>query len=432
MVAVIKTSYSLHRIFNYNENKVKEGVASCIGAENYPKDLPDLTLTNKLNRLLNQAALNENVKRNAVHISLNFDPSETLTNERLVQIAKSYMKQIGFGNQPYIVYQHFDAGHPHIHIVSLKVRENGQRIDTQNIGRNQSEVARKNIEKIFGLVKAEDSKGNLSYELPPIQAQKVQYGKSTTKRAITNVLDAVLNSYKYASLPELNAVLKRYNVMADRGNENSTVFKNNGLLFRVLDEHGNKTGIPIKASDFYNKPTLKFLQDKFSENESKKLPHKTRIKNILNTALMNRAGFSLSGFIAELEKAGISTTLRQNENGLIYGITYVDHTTKCVFNGSSLGKLYSANSIQQRLIQSSATADQIHTKEINKEFVETQFPPLPKSPDPNRNQVDEHTAINASESSDSLLELLFQPEYTNEYIPGHLKPRRKKKRKKRI
>ena len=76
MVAVIKTGTSLHRAFNYNEQKVKEGVAACIAAVNYPKDVAQLTLSQKLNRLLHQAALNENVTRNSVHISLNFDPSE--------------------------------------------------------------------------------------------------------------------------------------------------------------------------------------------------------------------------------------------------------------------------------------------------------------------------------------------------------------------
>ena len=37
MVAVIKTGSSIHRTFNYNEQKVKEGVAECILAANYPK-----------------------------------------------------------------------------------------------------------------------------------------------------------------------------------------------------------------------------------------------------------------------------------------------------------------------------------------------------------------------------------------------------------
>jgi hypothetical protein len=28
------------------------------------------------------------------------------------------MDKIGFGDQPYLVYRHLDAGHPHIHIVT--------------------------------------------------------------------------------------------------------------------------------------------------------------------------------------------------------------------------------------------------------------------------------------------------------------------------
>jgi type IV secretory pathway VirD2 relaxase len=112
---------------------MKEDVAQCIAAVNYPKDVSQLTLSNKLNRLLNQAALNENVTRNSVHISLNFDPTENLSHARLNGIADAYMDKIGFGKQPYLVYQHQDAGHPHIHIVTIKVRSDGSRIDMQNI-----------------------------------------------------------------------------------------------------------------------------------------------------------------------------------------------------------------------------------------------------------------------------------------------------------
>ncbi|MCT1533162.1 relaxase, partial [Sphingobacterium daejeonense] len=67
----------MHRIFNYNENKVKEGVAECIGAVNYPLDASEMNGKMKLNFLLKRIGLNENIKRNSVHISLNFDPSET-------------------------------------------------------------------------------------------------------------------------------------------------------------------------------------------------------------------------------------------------------------------------------------------------------------------------------------------------------------------
>jgi hypothetical protein len=49
-----------------------------------------------------------------------------------------------------------------------------------------------------------------------------------------------------------------------------------------------------------------------------------------------------------LQKEKISLVIRQNDNGVIYGLTYIDHNTKCVFNGSDIGKDYSAKTILER------------------------------------------------------------------------------------
>jgi Relaxase/Mobilisation nuclease domain len=421
MVAVIKTGHSISRTLNYNEKKVKEGVAEIISAANYPMDVEQLSFENKLNRLENQAALNENVSRKSVHISLNFDPSEKLSKERLQEIADTYMQKIGFGEQPYLVYQHFDSGHPHIHIVSVKVRADGSRIDTQNIGRNQSEKARKEIEISYGLVKAQDSRQRAAYRLEPVNIQRAKYGRSETKRAITNVLDQVIKNYKFTSLPELNAVLKQYNVIADQGSENSRVFKNKGLTYRIIDEQGNKIGVPIKASDFYNKPTLNFLEEKFSLNEADRHPHKARVKNAIDFALFRETKLGLESLMESLEKRGINTVLRQNNDGIIYGITYVDHQTKCVFNGSILGKQYSANGILERCGMSSEQTAQRH------EFVQqSRIQNLPESPGSELiHQVPKKEGV-------SILETLLKPEYTSAYVPNQLTKNSRKKKKKRI
>ena len=82
MVAVIKTGHCIHRILNYNENKVKEGMAECISATNYPIDVEQLSFKNKLNRLIRQASLNENVTRNSIHVSLNFSPSDKISKKQ--------------------------------------------------------------------------------------------------------------------------------------------------------------------------------------------------------------------------------------------------------------------------------------------------------------------------------------------------------------
>lgn len=415
MVAIIKTGHSIRRTLTYNENKVSNGVAVCIGEGNYPMDVDQMSSSFKLNFLLKQLELNENVTRNSVHISLNFDPSEKdLSQIKLMEIANCYMTKIGCGAQPYLVYQHHDAGHPHIHIVSIKVRPDGKRIDMQNIGKNESETARKQIEKMFDLVVAEGRKEKVNFELSPISIGKINYGKIQSKKAINEVLSLVLPTYKYSSLAELNAVLSVYNVLADRGSENSRVFKANGLVYRILDQNGKPTGVPIKASDFYNKPTLKFLEEKFNENKSKKATHTRRIKNLIDLAfLKDKPSFSELRDI--LKKEGINSVLRASDKGLLYGITYVDHITKCVFNGSSLGKDYSAKAILERCKKTFEKKKEMNNQIINSNVIPTE----------------EHTSgFIPNNELQKIIDSVLQPEYAGDYIPNQLKRKNKKRKRK--
>ena len=428
MVAIIKTGHSIHKVFYYNENKVKEMAAECIGAGNYPIDADKMSLTVKLNRFLKQVELNENVKRNSVHISINFDPSENYSKEKLMAVAETYMEKIGFGKQPYLVYQHHDSGHPHIHVVSINVQRNGKRIDMQNIGKNRSEPARKEIEERFGLVKAESNKTSVDFQIQPIMQGKIQYGRNESKKAITNVLNEVLLSYKYRSLPELNAVLKQYNVLADRGNEDSRMFKTKGLMYRILDENGNPIGVPIKASLFYNRPTLKFLEEKFISNTPGGLSEIRRVKNAIDMAFL-RTVISPTELVKLLKKEGINTVFRKNAEGLLYGITYVDHTTKCVFNGSRLGKQYSAKAIQERCVQSK------QVKQNNESLAGGRSNTTPFEV-PNSeimaalfgDAFRDNKYVGSSTIMGQLAEMLMQSEQTIDYLPYQLRNKKKKRK----
>src|SRR6187399_1372269 len=145
MVAVIKTTSSISNTLHYNENKLKLKVAELIHSSGFAKDTENLTFSDKIKHLQKLAQLNDRTRLNSVHISLNFDPSEKIPVEKLREIADTYMERIGFGNQPYLVYQHHDSGHPHLHIVTTNIQRDGRRIKMQNIGRNQSEKARREI-----------------------------------------------------------------------------------------------------------------------------------------------------------------------------------------------------------------------------------------------------------------------------------------------
>ena len=138
MVAIVHNSGSLSNALPYNENKVKQGVAECIHSMSYPKDTGWLSFKDKSNRLEKLTMLNQQTTINSFHISLNFDPSEKLSSEKLKEIAEVYMQKIGFGEQPYLVCQHYDTGHPHLHIVTASIRENGKLIKLHNLGQHRS------------------------------------------------------------------------------------------------------------------------------------------------------------------------------------------------------------------------------------------------------------------------------------------------------
>ena len=347
MVAIIHNSGSLRNALHYNENKVAKGVAECMHSVNFPKDTDRLSFKDKFSRLYNLALLNQQTKINTVHISLNFDSSDKLNHEKLESIAEVYMQKIGFGEQPYLVYQHHDAGHPHLHIVTTNIKGDGKRIELHNLARNASMKASKEIEKEFHLTEAL-GKTREQYEIKPVNFVKAQYGTGETKRAITNVLDAVLPNYKYASIAELNAILRDYNVLADPGSKDSRTYQKGGLVYRVLNEKGEKVGSPVKASVIYNKPTLCKLKARFAKNKEDRQRHKQRITTSVDLAFAKHPNLSIKFLQNSLHKDGIQLHLRENENGIIYGLTYVDHRTKCVFNGNELGKQYSANGVQQR------------------------------------------------------------------------------------
>lgn len=349
MVAVINTGSSIRSIFNYNENKIEAQKAELIGDGNYPVEALGLHRDLRLKLLLKQLELNTNVKRGSVHISLNFDSSENnLSKEKLMEIANVYMDKIGFGSQPYLAYQHHDAGHPHIHIVSVKVQSDGKRIDMNNIGRNQSETARRDIEKAFGLVVAQCSKKEEIITIKPVKSIVAQYGESETKKAIANVLNTVIPNYKYTTVGELNAVLNLYNITALQGAKDSRMFQHRGLAYQILNDKKQPVGVPIKASSFYLKPTLKYLDIKFAANKTNRNPHLKRIKNAVDMAFIQNKIKTVSDLDRILTKGGIKIAERRNEQGILYGLTYVDHITKCVFNGSTLGKPYAASGIEER------------------------------------------------------------------------------------
>jgi hypothetical protein len=331
MVCKVRSGKNIKGALNYNEQKVKEGVAECIDAANFVGEPRQLRFFDKLARFEQLIEKNARAKTNCVHISLNFDVSEKLNQNTLNEIASAYMDKIGFSDQPYLVYQHHDAAHPHLHILTTNIQENGRRISIHNLGKNESEKARKEIEIQYGLVQAESQSKQIDLAMPRIE--KAVYGKMETKKSINKIVKGVIQHYKYTSLPEFNAILRQYNVVADRGKEGTRMYEKKGLVYSLLDDKGNKVGVPIKASALSGKPTLKLLQAQFKLNEILRQPNREKIIKIIDSFFKVTPRHTKTNFCDYMSVHGVNTVFRENNEGRIYGLTFIYNEQGCVFNG---------------------------------------------------------------------------------------------------
>lgn len=412
MVAKIIIGKHIGGILAYNERKVDKGKAELLTAVNFTADSSHLSLKHKLSHFEAFCEKNRRTKTNAVHISLNFDRNDNLDKESLKELSQKYMAAIGFDEQPYLLYRHYDAAHPHVHIVTTNIQSNGERIDLHNIGRNKSEPARKQLEREYGLVAAESKSKSEIPHISNIDLSRALYGRDETKQAISNTVRSITRNWKFTSLAELNAILNQYNVTADPGKENSTLHQKKGLIYRLLDSKGNKIGAPIKASSIYGKPTLKFLEKRYVLNEELRKPYKLQLKQTIDMALQQ--GLTKDDFSRALSRKAVQVVFRANSEGLIYGITFTDHNSKCVFNGSALGKSYSAKAITETF----SNVPNGITKSRGK--FETKIDEAFKSASTD--------SFKGQPSENQFISALFRTEY-EEPINNHLEGKRRKKKR---
>jgi Relaxase/Mobilisation nuclease domain len=324
--------------------------AELIHSSGFLKDTQRLTTKDMDRRFREQNALNTRTEKNTLHISLNFARGEQLDNDKLIAIAERYMQGIGFADQPYLVWQHHDAGHPHIHIMTTAIRADGSRIDLYRIGARLSEPARKAIESEFNLIPAQGLKTQAEQKLGQLtEPSKLEYGpEAETKQKMSDIIQFVGQAYKFTTIGEFNAILRQYNVVADQGKPGSRTYEGKGLTYRALDERGKKIGSTVKASDFEFRPTQKWLGEKFKTNEMQREEFHSAIRDKIDWVLLEKPK-SVDEFDALLRQEGIRLIAWKNDQGQVYGLTYVDMEDRSAVNGRALGKEYTLGAIEARM-----------------------------------------------------------------------------------
>ncbi len=115
------------------------------------------------------------------------------------------MREMGYGEQPFVVFKHTDIDRSHIHIVSVCVDEQGKKISDKFEKMRSMNLCRE-LEKKHGLIPATDKERNQNDKV----FRPVDYRAGDVKSQIASVVRHLPNYYQYQSLGEYNALLSLF------------------------------------------------------------------------------------------------------------------------------------------------------------------------------------------------------------------------------
>lgn len=417
MIAKIGRGSHLKGLLLYNYEKVEKDQGNIIHWHKMMESITGKFTIPLLERSFEPYLIaNNKTEKPILHISLNPNPKDTVSDETFNALAENYMQEIGYGDQPYVVFKHTDTERAHIHIVSVCVDEYGKRISDSFEKVRSMKVCRK-LEKQFKLTSAIGKK-----EKKDIPIQKVNAKQDNLKQQITSALSYVNENYHYQTLGEYNALLSFFNITAQEVRGIIHRKEKRGLVYFATDNLGKKVSNPFKSSRFSQPVGLIDLHRKFKKSKAFIDTHKPqkRVRELVRDAMQKHQ--NKDDFKQYLQDNKISTFVRENKQGRIYGISFIDHTSKTVFNGSRLGKDVSAN-VFNHLWNEAESPISIPVKENSKEhfteYVENE--PIVKEED--------FSNVNIMEALGSLLPTDIPEEMDNDNVNQKRKKKRGVKRR---
>lgn len=281
---------------------------------------------------------NRNTEKHTLHISLNPDPKDKVDDDKFREMAEEYMREMGYGEQPFVVFKHTDIDRSHIHIVSVCVDEDGKKISDKFEKRRSMNVCRE-LERNHDLIPATDKERQQNDKI----FSPVDYQTGDIKSQIASVIRHLPKYYQFQTLGEYNALLSLFNITTEKVEGELQGKFQQGLLYFALNDKAEKVSHPFKASLFGKDAGISALELHFEKSKEtlKNHPTKQTLKSAVTTALQSTSDEQT--FKNQLAEQGINVMVRRNETGRIYGMTFIDHNSKTVWNGSRLGKELSAN-----------------------------------------------------------------------------------------
>jgi len=129
----------------YNMEKVEKNVAEVLD-----HSFVEVSVKSIMKEVQMIKIMRPNLQKYFYHTSINFPPSEDLTNETMTKIGRDYLQESGFIQHQYIMFRHHDADHPHLHILVNRIGYDGKVLSDSNDFARCEKILRE-LEKKYNL-----------------------------------------------------------------------------------------------------------------------------------------------------------------------------------------------------------------------------------------------------------------------------------------
>ena len=330
IVEIEKPRPSCRAALDYNEEKVLHGVAELVGYANM-----ESIDREKVYALFERYERTRyRIREMSFHASVNPSPSDDCSEEKLLSFVADLMRHLGYGSQPYLVYRHFDIEREHYHIVSVRADGDGRKINNYYEKRRASAFM-KEVAPRYGFSLAEKG-SHVTAQMGPKREKNARPARFDPRKEVSRQmrdLFGVALTYDHDSFTQLAAILEDYGLRAAVAGDDGP----EAITLQGLDRKGSPVTQPVPESalgaHLYSEAGA--LWSSIRHGHGRRAREKERLRSLVGFAF----GISRSEghFVNILRNKGIAVHLSRTEDtGEVFGILFVDHSTRTVFKASEI------------------------------------------------------------------------------------------------
>lgn len=183
------------------------------------------------------------------------------------------------------------------------------------------------------------------------ELRKVNYEAGDVKQQLSSGVRSCLHRYRCVSFGELRTLLEVFNISIEERCGTIEGRDYAGIMYGALTDDVQRIGTPIKSSRIGQDVGYKALK-RYYERCAVKIKEQELYSHTRDAVVgAMKATTSMSEFRELLRAKRIDAVFRINDAGRIYGVTFIDHESGVVANGSRLGKEFSANILEQHFTE---------------------------------------------------------------------------------